>query len=323
MAVKMEMKVHPVADLFPMLPDDELRDLAEDIKIRGQLQPIALDKDGAILDGRNRFAACNLAGIEPQFVTYEGDDPDGYALAVNISRRHMTKGQQAIVVARALRDRKAKNLESKKRDSGMVAKACGISAAALSQANMIIEYVDSEGDRILAGTQFFDPAYKLAVEKKKELQAEADELAALRAEAPDLADRVHDQEITFEDAECELEKRREDACSARLVAAIDVLVAENGTRTFTDRVEAGDINWQEALDLALRWEKEFHEAVDRNVRRVNEVLGGGWKSIVRIFREPETTFNKLVIEKLPSRAPEVIEEIRADVIDLANKWEGK
>ena len=112
-----DYKVHPVADLFPMLPEEELRDLAEDIKVRGQLQPIVLDKAGeAILDGRNRFAACKLAGVKPEFVTYDGDDPDGYALAVNIVRRNMTKGQQAIVVAKAARRPDGKKLST--RDTG-------------------------------------------------------------------------------------------------------------------------------------------------------------------------------------------------------------
>jgi hypothetical protein len=37
-----------------------------------------------------------------QWIEYEGDDPSGYALAVNITRRQMTKGQISIVVARAL-----------------------------------------------------------------------------------------------------------------------------------------------------------------------------------------------------------------------------
>jgi hypothetical protein len=62
------------------------------------LQPIVLDKDGTILDGRNRYAACQLAGIEPTFTTYDGDDPEGYALAVNLARRNMNKGQMAIVI---------------------------------------------------------------------------------------------------------------------------------------------------------------------------------------------------------------------------------
>jgi hypothetical protein len=32
-------EVHPVADLFPMMTDDELDDLAGDIKANGQIHP--------------------------------------------------------------------------------------------------------------------------------------------------------------------------------------------------------------------------------------------------------------------------------------------
>ena len=56
---------------------------------------------GSILDGRNRYAACRLAGVEPEFTTYDGDDPEGYALAVNAQRRDLTKSQRAMVAARA------------------------------------------------------------------------------------------------------------------------------------------------------------------------------------------------------------------------------
>src|SRR5262245_57667104 len=94
------MQVHPVADLFPMLAEDELADLAADIKERGLLHPIVLDGDGRILDGRNRLLACEMAGMTPLFVTYEGDDPDGYAWSVNVRRRSHTKGQMAIMAVR-------------------------------------------------------------------------------------------------------------------------------------------------------------------------------------------------------------------------------
>ena len=64
-----ELAVHPVAALFPMLADDEIEELAADIKARGLLQPIVLDAEGRVLDGRNRLAACEIAGVEPTFVT--------------------------------------------------------------------------------------------------------------------------------------------------------------------------------------------------------------------------------------------------------------
>jgi ParB-like nuclease domain len=48
------------------------RSLRRDIKARGLLQPIVLDAEGRVLDGRNRLAACEKAGIEPMFETYAG-----------------------------------------------------------------------------------------------------------------------------------------------------------------------------------------------------------------------------------------------------------
>jgi len=91
--------VHPIADLFPMMTDGELANLAADINANGLICPIVIDKDGVIIDGRNRARACEIAGIEPATVLFEGDDPRAYIIASNISRRHLTKAQQAMAVA--------------------------------------------------------------------------------------------------------------------------------------------------------------------------------------------------------------------------------
>ena len=61
------IKVHPFAALFPMLNEQELQDLADDIKANGLLNKISRDKDGQILEGRNRLKACQIAGVQPQF----------------------------------------------------------------------------------------------------------------------------------------------------------------------------------------------------------------------------------------------------------------
>jgi ParB-like chromosome segregation protein Spo0J len=67
-----ELAVHPVAALFPMLADDELDELAASIKANGLLQPIVIDTEGAILDGRHRLKARQKADVKPRFETYKG-----------------------------------------------------------------------------------------------------------------------------------------------------------------------------------------------------------------------------------------------------------
>jgi hypothetical protein len=95
------MKVHPVAELFPMMNEEELVELAYDIKDNGLLNPIILDKDGVLIDGRNRLKACELMAIKPRFETLNGTDAVAFILAQNVARRHLTKGQQAMAVAKA------------------------------------------------------------------------------------------------------------------------------------------------------------------------------------------------------------------------------
>ncbi|MCY0927040.1 hypothetical protein OTB20_12675 [Streptomyces sp. H27-H1] len=87
------LKIHPIAAIFPMFPEDELHDLAESIRTEGQIKEILLDRNGVLLDGRNRLAACTLAGVEPRFTRYEGDSPHALILSANLYRRQISKGQ--------------------------------------------------------------------------------------------------------------------------------------------------------------------------------------------------------------------------------------
>ena len=52
-----------------------------------------------LIDGRNRRAACKVAGMEPTSRDLNGEDPTAFVLSANIHRRHMTKGQRAMAVA--------------------------------------------------------------------------------------------------------------------------------------------------------------------------------------------------------------------------------
>jgi ParB-like chromosome segregation protein Spo0J len=62
-------EAHEAVKLFPMMREDELRELADDVARQGLLQAIVLGVDGRVIDGRNRLEACRRAGVEPRYVT--------------------------------------------------------------------------------------------------------------------------------------------------------------------------------------------------------------------------------------------------------------
>lgn len=93
------MEFHEAAEIFP-LDEENLQGLSEDIGRNGQMKPIEV-LDGKILDGRRRFKACKLAGVEPEFKDVKTDDPVTYVLSLNLHRRHLSETQRSVVGARA------------------------------------------------------------------------------------------------------------------------------------------------------------------------------------------------------------------------------
>jgi len=87
---------HPLAEIFPLIHGKEFVELKKDIQANGVHEAIVL-YEGQILDGRNRFRACQETGVEPPFVNYSGDDPAGYVISLNLHRRHLTESQRAMV----------------------------------------------------------------------------------------------------------------------------------------------------------------------------------------------------------------------------------
>jgi hypothetical protein len=96
------LTVHPAAALFPMLDDDELRELAEDIRVHGLASSIVV-LGGLLLDGRNRLRACAIANMPPRFVEWSGTGSvAAWIFSVNLHRRHLSTSQRAMLAARAV-----------------------------------------------------------------------------------------------------------------------------------------------------------------------------------------------------------------------------
>src|SRR5260221_8666157 len=86
--------VHPAAEAFPLLSGEELAELAADIGKNGLLEPVWLYRDPdigtSLLDGRNRYRACDGAGVELRMRYYDGTDPIGFSISPNMKRRQLT-----------------------------------------------------------------------------------------------------------------------------------------------------------------------------------------------------------------------------------------
>jgi N6-adenosine-specific RNA methylase IME4 len=98
------LRFHPFADLFPLLEGDELTALKDDIAAHGLREPIVVYKE-MILDGRNRFPACQAiqgsgGPALARYAQFKGDDPLAFVLSMNLKRRHLDESQRAWIAAK-------------------------------------------------------------------------------------------------------------------------------------------------------------------------------------------------------------------------------
>jgi len=98
------MEYHEVANIFPLMQGDEFEGLKADIARHGLQEPICVDQDGKIIDGRNRYRACMELGIEPhRFVVkflQTAEELTAYVISKNLHRRHLNETQRGVIAAK-------------------------------------------------------------------------------------------------------------------------------------------------------------------------------------------------------------------------------
>ena len=167
------MKVHELAKYFPILEGEEFDLLVQDIREHGQLEPIVTVK-GEILDGVNRYRACQQLGIEPITEEYQGDDALSYVISLNIRRRHLTESQRGMLANEMLPEfeLEAKKTQGRRSDLTSVsrdtqvkqdahgpvgrsttkaAKIFGVSHGSVARAKRIKEQAPEKVDDIIKG----------------------------------------------------------------------------------------------------------------------------------------------------------------------------
>jgi hypothetical protein len=95
---------HPFSKLFPPISEEDFGKLAADIKLNGLHQPI-VRYQGKILDGNNRYRACELVKVAPKFADFNGDDAAArnYVISANIHRRHLSPDERRGIIATLLK----------------------------------------------------------------------------------------------------------------------------------------------------------------------------------------------------------------------------
>ena len=169
-----QLNTHPIADIWPMMSDDDLQGLSNDIKHQGLLTPVWLYED-KFLDGRNRAKACQMAGVKVETKTYTGDNPVAFAFSLNEKRRHLSSGARAAlaVEAKPLYEAEAKKRQGQRTD--------------LSDANFQQKVAESQS-RDKAATDFgTNHQYVNQAEKVK-------------AQAPEVFEKLKQGKVSMQDA---------------------------------------------------------------------------------------------------------------------------
>lgn len=186
------MKHHPIADVWPMMDEAKLSELANDIRKNGQLVPVWL-YEGKILDGRNRWAACKIAGVEPKTKEYTGDEPTAFAVSLNDRRRHMGKSALAAVAAE-LEPHFAADAKRRQKQHGGTAPG-----KPKTLPEKVPEVKKGDGDARKAAAVSVGVNDRYVSDAKK-----------VKAEAPEVFERLKAGKITLQDAKREVAKKPTD-----------------------------------------------------------------------------------------------------------------
>jgi hypothetical protein len=101
-------------------------------------------------------------------------------------RRHLNAGQTAILLARAYPERDSVGGRSQKGGIETYADSAQVSLRLLTYAYLIEDYAPELGDQVLAKLISFEEARLKARDRKAEAETNAEKMARLKAEAPDL-----------------------------------------------------------------------------------------------------------------------------------------
>lgn len=137
------MRFHPYAEIFPLIEGDDFDALVGDIKAHG-LQEKIVRYGGKVLDGRNRFLACQKAKVKPQYREFKGNDAQAlsFVVSANVQRRHLTESQRAMAAAKIANMKQGSRTDLASRDAKSqsdAAEEMDVSRSSVQRAKKVVD----------------------------------------------------------------------------------------------------------------------------------------------------------------------------------------
>jgi ParB-like chromosome segregation protein Spo0J len=156
---EVDRRSHPAAKVFPLLIDTDANawdQFCADVDTNGLRSPILIDRPKAdtgwlILDGRNRYLACMLRSIEPEFEVVDVRDRAAVELVIsaNLRRRHDDVSVRAAQLAKLLEMLKVENFPTP--SFSVAAAAAGMSDRTLRDAGRLRKTDPELADQVAEG----------------------------------------------------------------------------------------------------------------------------------------------------------------------------
>lgn len=255
--------IHPLAEKFPPIPPEDFEELKESIRKYGLFEPIIINDQGQILDGRHRYRALIELGMElkayQSTISFEEvrtkDKPlteEQFIYDSNIHRRHLTKTQIAAILLSFTNLATVAKPTQKSKSTEVLGKQSGVSGRLIRRVKAIKERDPERFEEVRTG--------KLEVRDAERAFAREDHAASVK--------------------KCKEERGQETAADE--INRLHKELTESGFDINKLEVPAGHTDYQgwlviaqQKLELAIRQCKEklaseFHQAVNARVEEFLE-----------------------------------------------------
>lgn len=187
------LKPHEAAQIVPRMRPDEWKAFLEDVRANGVIEPLVIQRDGPVLDGRHRLDAARECGFEVvpyREVELSEREQVDFVIRSAVIRRHLSDDQRAML-ANYLREQigdESKRTRSAKAGAGNRKKGKNL--------------------EVTSASKIKERARKQAAEALNVPESKVRKAKEIADESPELADKVLAGDITLKDAQRQVRRKQ-------------------------------------------------------------------------------------------------------------------